>query len=71
MIHVPTIKLLVVRALPFVLASFLHTSSFYAMTSKLHHIKVDIFYQVHGPQYVYTLSTKCVLTFGKHPLQIV
>jgi hypothetical protein len=71
MIHVPTTKLLVARPLPFVLASFFHTNSSYAVTSKLHHLKVEIFYQVPTPQNVHTLSTKCALTLGKHPLQSV
>jgi len=71
MIRVPTNNLLVARPLPFVLASFFHTSNSYAMTSKLHHLKVEIFYQVPRPQNVYTLSTNCALTLGKHPLQIV
>jgi hypothetical protein len=71
MSHVPTIKLLVAKPLGFVLTSFFHTSSSYVMTSKLHHLKVEIFYQVHGPQNVYTLSTKCALMLGKHSLQIM
>jgi hypothetical protein len=33
-----------IKPLPFMLAFFLHTSNYYEITSKSHHLKVEILY---------------------------